>query len=103
VLLLAAIARPQRFLAAARKLDFEVADTLTFPDHHDYPPSSLASIEEAFESSRAVAILTTTKDEVKLLGHLELPLASLPIRAEPEEEFWVWLDSRLDQQIAAMS
>jgi tetraacyldisaccharide 4'-kinase len=103
VLLLAAIARPQRFLAAARKFDFEVAGTLTFPDHHDYPAPSLASIEEAFQSSRAVAILTTTKDEVKLLGHLELPLASLPIRAEPEEEFWVWLDRRLDQQIAAMS
>lgn len=103
VLLVAAIARPQRFLEAARLFDLEVAGTLTFPDHHDYPSSSLATIEEAFENSHAVAVLTTTKDEVKLLGHLEFPLASLPIRAEPEEEFWTWLDKRLDQQIAAMS
>lgn len=103
VLLVAAIARPQRFLEAARLFDLEVAETLTFPDHHDYPSSSLSSIEEAFEDSRAVAILTTTKDEVKLLGRLDSPLASLPVRADPEEEFWTWLDMRLDQQIAAMS
>ena len=103
VLLVAAIARPHRFLEAIRLLDLEVAETLTFPDHHDYPSTSLASIQEAFEDSHAVAVLTTTKDEVKLLGRLDIPLASLPIRAEPDEKFWVWLDRRLDQQIAAMS
>jgi tetraacyldisaccharide 4'-kinase len=102
VLLLAAIARPERFLEAARKFDLEVAGSLTFPDHHAYPPSSVASVEEAFESCRAAVLLTTTKDEVKLLGRIDLPLASLPVRAEPEDAFWTWLDRRLDQQIAAL-
>jgi tetraacyldisaccharide 4'-kinase len=103
VLLVAAIARPQRFLEAARQFDLDIADTLTFADHHDYPSSSLTNIEEAFNESHADAVLTTTKDEVKLLGRLDIPLASLPVRAEPEEELWTWLDRRLDQQIAAMS
>lgn len=103
VLLVAAIARPQRFLEAARRFDLEVAGTLTFPDHHDYPSTSLTRIEEAFEDNHAVAVLTTTKDEVKLLGRLEIPIASLPVRADPEDEFWAWLDRRLDQQITALS
>ena len=103
VLLLAGIARPQRFFATARQLDLNIVDSLTFPDHHDYPSTSLASIEESFESSGATALLTTAKDEVKLLGRLELPLASLPVRAEPEEGFWSWLDRRFDQQVAAIS
>ena len=103
VLLVAAIARPQRFLEAARQFGLEVAGTLTFPDHHDYPSPTLTSIEEVFADSGADVVLTTTKDEVKLLGRLDLPLASLPVRAEPEEGFWSWLDRRLDQQVAAMS
>lgn len=101
-LLVAAIARPTRFLEAARRFELEIAETLTFPDHHDYPSSSLTSIAEAFEDSGADIVLTTTKDEVKLLGRLDIPLASLPVRAEPESAFWTWLDRRLDQQIAAM-
>ena len=102
VLLVAAIARPRRFLEAARRFELEITETLTFPDHHDYPSSSLTSIEEAFEDSGADIVLTTTKDEVKLLGRLDIPLASLPVRAEPEDSFWSWLDRRLDQQIAAI-
>jgi tetraacyldisaccharide 4'-kinase len=102
VLLVAAIARPQRFLEAARRFELVIAETLTFPDHHDYPSSSLTSIEEVFDDSGAEVVLTTTKDEVKLLGRVDIPLASLPVRADPEDTFWTWLDRRLDQQITAM-
>jgi len=102
VLLVAAIARPQRFFEAVRQFDLDIADTLTFADHHDYPSSSLTAIEEAYQESHADAVLTTTKDEVKLLGRLDIPLASLPVSAEPQEELWVWLDRRLDQQMAAI-
>ncbi|HEX9670753.1 MAG TPA: hypothetical protein VGC93_14875, partial [Thermoanaerobaculia bacterium] len=44
----------------------------------------------------AAAVLTTGKDRVKLLGRLELPLAELPVRAEPEPAFWQWLDGEID-------
>ncbi len=92
VFLVTAIARPEGFVATVRSLGFEIAGELRFPDHHVYPVPSLQKIEEAFRSSGAEAVLTTVKDAVKLLGRLDVPLAELPIRAEPEPAFWEWLD-----------
>jgi tetraacyldisaccharide 4'-kinase len=92
-----AIARPGAFVAAARRAGLEVAAELRFPDHHRYPPASLRKIEQAFRASRAEAVLVTAKDRVKLLGRLDLPLAELPIRAEPEPAFWSWLDREVER------
>ncbi len=94
VFLVTAIARPARFEATVRSLGFEVMGELRFPDHHAYPVPSLARIADAFRASGAEAVLTTSKDGVKLLGRLELPIAELPIRAEVEPAFWSWLDGR---------
>ena len=95
VFLVTAIARPEGFMATARSLGFEFAGELRFPDHHSYPAPSLEKIAEAFRSSGAEIVLTTVKDAVKLLGRLDIPLAELPIRAEPEPAFWEWLDGRI--------
>ena len=95
VFLVTAIARPEGFVATARSLGFEIAGELRFPDHHAYPAPSLEKIVEAFRSSGAEVVLTTVKDAVKLLGRLDLPLAELPIRAEPEPAFWEWLDGAI--------
>jgi tetraacyldisaccharide 4'-kinase len=92
VFLVTAIARPERFVATARDLGFEITGELRFPDHHPYPAQSLERIAEAFRSSGATAVLTTAKDGVKLLGRLNVPLAELPVRADPEPAFWDWLD-----------
>lgn len=99
VLLVVAIARPQRFVSAVREAGFSVADVMTFPDHHGYPEHSLRQIEKTWATANADVVLTTSKDRVKLLGRLDLPLAELPIRAQPEESFWSWLWRRLDQQM----
>ena len=95
VLLVAGIARPAPFFAAARALGYAVAGELAFPDHHAYPEASLKEIRAAFAAGAAEAVLTTGKDRVKLLGRLDLPLAELPLVAEPEPAFWSWLDGRL--------
>jgi tetraacyldisaccharide 4'-kinase len=95
VFLVTAIARPEAFSALVQSLGFEVAGELAFPDHHRYPPASLARIDDAFRASGAAAVLTTSKDRVKLHGRLDLPLAELPIRAEPEPAFWGWLDGEV--------
>lgn len=103
VLLVAGIARPERFLAAARGLGFTVVGELTFPDHHAYPEASLDAIRAAFaahgsDAAQATdAVLTTAKDRVKLLGRLDLPLAEQPVVAEPEPAFWAWFDGRLGE------
>ena len=101
VLLVTAIARPDAFAALARSLGLGIAGELRFPDHHRYPPASLARIAAAWRTSgirsEAGAVLVTSKDRVKLLGRLDVPLAELPIRADPEPAFWEWLDRELDR------
>ena len=100
VLLVSGIARPDSFRDAARRLEVPVTGELRFGDHHAYPEASLERIRRAAEEQGVGAILTTTKDRVKLLGRLDLPpsivLAELPVTAEPEPDFWRWLDERLE-------
>lgn len=99
VLLVSGIARPEGFAAAAREAaardGLRVTGELRFPDHHRYPEESLERIRRAFRAQGAQAILTTAKDRVKLRGRLDLPLAELPLTAEPEPAFGRWLDDRL--------
>ncbi len=93
VFLATAIARPEAFAATARSLGLDVAGELHFPDHHPYPPASLDRLAAAWRASGAAGVLTTAKDRVKLQGRVDLPLAELPIRADPEPAFWEWLDA----------
>lgn len=100
VLLVTAIARPAAFTALARDLGLEIAGELSFRDHHLYTDASLARIADAFRPSDASAVLVTSKDRVKLLGRLDaldVPLAELPIHADPEPAFWKWLDGEWDR------
>lgn len=96
VLLVSAIARPERFEELARREGFQVRGALRFRDHHGYEAKALREIADAFKASGADVVLTTAKDRVKLFGHLDVPLAELPIHAEPEPAFWEWLDGRLE-------
>lgn len=96
-LVVSGIARPEPFLATVREQGFEIARHLEFGDHHPYPAETLEKIAQAYEAEGAELIVTTGKDRVKLQNRLELPLAEIPIRAEPEPAFWEWLDQRLGE------
>ena len=95
VLLVCGIARPARFLEAARAGGRPVRGEIVLPDHHDYPEPTLERIRRALAASGAEAVLTTSKDRVKLHGRLSLPLAELPVESVPEPAFWAWLVDRL--------
>jgi tetraacyldisaccharide 4'-kinase len=95
VFLVTAIARPDAFAATASAQGFEIAGELRFPDHHRYPPESLARIAAAWRESGAAVVLATSKDRVKLQGQLDVPLAEIPIHAEPEVGFWEWLEGEI--------
>lgn len=97
VFLVTAIARPERFADTVRAMGLEIVGELRFPDHHAYPTPSLERIMAAFRPSGAETVLTTVKDAVKLLGRLDIPVAKLPIRAEPEPAFWAWLDGEVQK------
>lgn len=98
VLLVSGVARPGSFVCGARALGLCVAGELRFPDHHAYPEASLDRIRRACDEQGAAVVLTTAKDRVKLQGRLDLPLAELPLSADPEPAFWGWLDDRLDRR-----
>ena len=103
VLLVAGIARPERFAAAAAAAGLTIGGHLFFPDHHAYPSRSLQLIERTAIACQAAAVVTTAKDETKLAGRLQQPLAVLPVRAEPEAAFWAWLDARLAALVEGLS
>ena len=62
-------------------------------------PATLRAMERLWSEHSADAFLTTSKDQVKLLGRTELPIAELPIAACPEEDFWSWLDGRIEEML----
>lgn len=57
------IAHPDSFVANAREAGAEVAEVLTFPDHHEYVEDDVAKIREI---AGCRPIVTTAKDAVKL-------------------------------------
>jgi tetraacyldisaccharide 4'-kinase len=102
VLVVAGLARPEGFFAAVAGEGWTVADQLAFPDHHRYGREDLDRIVAAMRSARAVMVLTTEKDLVRMLPlrPLPVPVAWVPLLAsiEPAEEFGAWLVGRLRAQ-----
>ena len=96
VIILSGIARPASFRRLAETSGFEPVAELALGDHHAYPEATLVEVRRLWDEHDAEALLTTSKDLVKLVGRLDLPLAELPIEARPEPELWRWLDERLE-------
>jgi len=100
VLLLVAIARPERFVQAVRELGYSVTQAVTFRDHHWFTASELDRVRQQARAAGADAILTTEKDAVRLspdAGTGEVPVMYLPIdaRIEPADAFRHWLFERI--------
>ena len=81
---------------APRRYGVATGLVLTLPN-----PAALAAwiaqVDGVVSTSGAAAVLTTSKDRVKLQGRLDAPLAEIPIRAEPEPTFWQWLDGEVER------
>lgn len=89
VLAAAGIANPVRFFDALRDAGWQVADHVTFPDHHRYTSADVARIASRLQQSGAGAVFTTDKDAVRFepLGALPFPLYRVPlvVTFEPAE------------------
>ena len=97
-LLVTGIARPDRVARTAADAGLEVVEHLRFPDHHRYPDRSLRMIEAACGRHECDAVVTTSKDAVKLRGRLSMgspPLLELRVEAEVDAGFRPWLLDRL--------
>lgn len=96
VLSVSGLGNPASFQRLLETLGLHVAATLTFPDHHWYTPADIEVICQTFRTQQLEAVITTEKDEAKLLLHaqqLNVPLYTVPItmRVQPEREFTTFL------------
>ena len=67
ILAVCGIGDPDAFVATLRHYSPERVELLAFPDHHVYTEVDMAAIDTAFQTSRADLIVTTQKDEQKLV------------------------------------
>jgi tetraacyldisaccharide 4'-kinase len=86
--LLAAIARPERFEHDAAAAGVAVLGRAFFRDHHRFHPAELAAVAEQARLAGADAILTTSKDAVRLetTSLAGLPVIVLGIEARVADE-----------------
>lgn len=66
IAVLAGIARPQPLIDYLRSAGYHIADTLLYPDHHNFSHKNLAEIEHV--ATQSVHIVTTAKDHARLIG-----------------------------------
>jgi tetraacyldisaccharide 4'-kinase len=80
------IARPRQFFDSLKALGQEIAETVTFGDHHRYSHGDVDRLLRLKVQSGADGFITTEKDAVNLAGlarQLE-PLQTAPLRLELE-------------------
>jgi tetraacyldisaccharide 4'-kinase len=95
VVALCGIARPARFQRALEAAGWMVTRLIAMRDHHAYTHSDLARVARAVHDTQATAVVTTTKDAVRLLPlrPFPVPVAAIPldISIEPQGAFEAWL------------
>jgi tetraacyldisaccharide 4'-kinase len=84
VLLVAAIANPQRFADDVRGAGEHVVGEQWFADHHAFTAGDLARIASRVRETGAEAVFTTDKDAVRFeaLGPIPFPLYRVPLTVE---------------------
>ncbi|HVZ20842.1 MAG TPA: tetraacyldisaccharide 4'-kinase [Vicinamibacterales bacterium] len=76
VVVVAGIARPERFVAAVREQGCEIVREIVFRDHHWFTDADVARIERAAVETGADAVITTEKDAVRLEMFLAGPASA---------------------------
>src|SRR5262249_61493368 len=106
----AAIARPDRFVADVAAAGWEISGVLSFRDHHRFDARDVARIRAAARAKGSAVVLTTEKDAVRLaaceLGDLPIAAVPLAVGVEPAAAFRDWLLARIqpiNQQSAISS
>ncbi len=73
------IGNPEAFRQTLLDRDVELAEFISFPDHHYYTPRDLVSLDEAASRSGAEILLCTMKDMVKIPSPCTLPIEAVLI------------------------
>ena len=78
------LGNPGGFYHQLRRLGYEVAERMSFPDHHRYSRGDLARVSSTAAAAGAEALVTTSKDLMNLQAApaLDQPLYALEIELE---------------------
>jgi tetraacyldisaccharide 4'-kinase len=79
VVAFAGIGRPQKFFDSLTDLGVELVAGIGFPDHHPYRAGELEALVAQAEAA-GTALVTTTKDRVRLPPGLRERIETLPVR-----------------------
>ena len=84
VVAFAGIGRPEKFFNSLKAAGAELAETISFPDHH---PFSSAEIENVLAKAKALnsIAITTEKDFVRIPAALRTDIMSFPVRLRWEQ------------------
>lgn len=85
VLAFAGIGRPAKFFHTLEKQGATLVETRAFPDHHPYTPAEIGHLINAAES-HAAALMTTTKDYVRVPPHQREYVTVLRVAVAWEDE-----------------
>ena len=95
VFAVAGIAGPERFFEALTAAGWTLAGTMGFKDHHRFSAADARRIGEEATRCGAEAIVTTSKDAIRLeaLVPWPVPMVEMPLEVsvEPAEAFRAWL------------
>ena len=92
LLALCGLGNPASFHALLSTQELNVAHQLDFPDHHWYTGQDVELMRRISVQERIDALITTEKDEVKLLSFfekLDIPcyIAAIRLEVQPQQEF----------------
>jgi tetraacyldisaccharide 4'-kinase len=84
----AGIGAPERFRLTLEFLGAEIGAFLVYPDHHRYTALDLEVIEAAAKKAQAEMIVTTEKDEIKLMSLDKPAMPCFSLRIEMSIDPW---------------
>ena len=92
----AAIGAPEQFYQMLRAAGFDLRETISFPDHHQFRAADLARIQSALTQANAKLVVTTAKDLVRFnaAGHVPFEVIAIPMRLDLED--WDALTASLE-------
>jgi tetraacyldisaccharide 4'-kinase len=85
VVAFAGIGRPAKFFHTLERLGAKLVEAYAFPDHHPYHPTEIGELLAKAET-HAAALVTTTKDLVRIPPHLREQIGVLRIEVDWQDE-----------------
>jgi tetraacyldisaccharide 4'-kinase len=98
----AGIAKPEQFFDELTRAGWDVAGHRSFSDHYQYSTRDIAQVARDARQINAEALVTTSKDFVRLLPEHhtaadQIPIVEVPLQVAIDPAFGSWLRGHLSR------